>query len=114
MTPKSFFLILIKIMGIFLLYKICMSCADAFSMFHSRWYATEFTFVDKLFVILPYVILFVAIAYFFIVIPNTIIKWRTKDQFQENRIALTKTGLLMLDTFLIDAFKELELSFVDK
>jgi len=91
-------------MGIYLLYNLCMSCADAFSMFHSRWYATEFTFVDKLFVILPYVILFVAIAYFFIVIPNSIIKlFRLDKDFDEEKFELNidKTSILKISVIVI-------------
>ena len=42
------------------------------------------------------------------VIPETIKIWRTRGLMQKDTLALTKPGLLLLDSFLIDAFKELE------
>jgi oxygen-independent coproporphyrinogen-3 oxidase len=40
-------------------------------------------------------------------IPKTIDAWRNRGLFEQNRIALTKEGLLFLNRFLIEAFDEL-------
>jgi oxygen-independent coproporphyrinogen-3 oxidase len=42
------------------------------------------------------------------VIPRTAAAWRDQCLFQEDRTALTKKGLLFLNSFLIDAFLEME------
>jgi oxygen-independent coproporphyrinogen-3 oxidase len=42
------------------------------------------------------------------VIPHTIAAWRDRGLFQEDRTALTKEGLLFLNSFLVDAFLEME------
>jgi oxygen-independent coproporphyrinogen-3 oxidase len=41
-------------------------------------------------------------------IPRTLAAWRGKGLVNAGRLALTKAGLLFLDIFLVDAFKELE------
>jgi oxygen-independent coproporphyrinogen-3 oxidase len=40
-------------------------------------------------------------------IPQTIDKWRNKELFEQNRIALTKEGILFLNRFLVEAFHEM-------
>ena len=45
-------------------------------------------------------------------IPRTIRAWRDKGLFQEDKIALTKAGLLLLNTFLVEAFQELDETLV--
>jgi oxygen-independent coproporphyrinogen-3 oxidase len=40
-------------------------------------------------------------------IPRTIDAWRNKGLFEQNRIALTKEGLLFLNQFLVEAFREI-------
>jgi oxygen-independent coproporphyrinogen-3 oxidase len=42
------------------------------------------------------------------VIPRTVAAWRDRGLFQEDRTALTKKGLLFLNSFLVDAFLEME------
>ena len=42
------------------------------------------------------------------VIPRTIAAWRRRGLFQEDRAALTKDGLVFLNSFLTDAFPEIE------
>ena len=100
MSPKSFFLILIKIMGIFLLYKIFVSFGNSFSFYNSRlYYGAEFTFEDKLFFTLPFVVLFIAIVYFFIINPNLLIKlFRLDKDFDEEKFELNidKTSILKI------------------
>jgi oxygen-independent coproporphyrinogen-3 oxidase len=41
-------------------------------------------------------------------IPQTLGRWRSRGLLQENRLALTAEGLLLLNSFLVDAFQELE------
>jgi oxygen-independent coproporphyrinogen-3 oxidase len=41
-------------------------------------------------------------------IPQTLAKWRGRGLLQTDKTALTKEGLLLLDPFLIDAFREAE------
>jgi oxygen-independent coproporphyrinogen-3 oxidase len=41
-------------------------------------------------------------------IPETLAKWRGRGLLQNNRTALSSEGLLLLDPFLIDAFREAE------
>jgi coproporphyrinogen III oxidase-like Fe-S oxidoreductase len=41
-------------------------------------------------------------------IPETLAKWRGRGLLQNNRIALSPEGLLLLDPFLVDAFGEAE------
>ncbi|GHV06774.1 coproporphyrinogen III oxidase [Spirochaetia bacterium] len=41
-------------------------------------------------------------------IPRTLAKWRGRGLLQTNKVALTKEGLLLLDPFLIDVFREIE------
>jgi oxygen-independent coproporphyrinogen-3 oxidase len=41
-------------------------------------------------------------------IPRTLTKWRDKGLLHPGKSALTKTGLLFLDPFLLDVFEELE------
>ena len=41
-------------------------------------------------------------------IPKTIAAWRGRGLFREGRCALTKSGLLLLNRFLVEAFEELE------
>jgi oxygen-independent coproporphyrinogen-3 oxidase len=41
-------------------------------------------------------------------IPGTIAAWRGRGLFRNDRAALTREGLLFLDPFLVDAFRELE------
>jgi oxygen-independent coproporphyrinogen-3 oxidase len=47
-------------------------------------------------------------------IPETLAKWRGRGLLQNNRIALSPEGLLLLDPFLIDAFGEAELLYQPK
>jgi oxygen-independent coproporphyrinogen-3 oxidase len=42
------------------------------------------------------------------IIPRTIAAWRDRGLFQEDRTALTKEGFLFLNSFLVDAFLEME------
>ncbi|MDR2785594.1 MAG: coproporphyrinogen III oxidase family protein [Treponema sp.] len=42
------------------------------------------------------------------VIPRTVAAWRTRGLFREDRAALTREGLLFLNSFLTDAFLEME------
>jgi oxygen-independent coproporphyrinogen-3 oxidase len=42
-------------------------------------------------------------------IPRTLAAWRGKGLIKADRLALTKEGLLFLDIFLLDIFKELEI-----
>jgi len=41
-------------------------------------------------------------------IPQTLNRWRSRGFLQETRLALTSEGLLLLNSFLVDAFRELE------
>ncbi|MCA1949753.1 MAG: radical SAM family heme chaperone HemW [Treponema sp.] len=43
-------------------------------------------------------------------IPETLSAWKHRDLIQENRLALTADGLLLLNSFLVDCFRELESS----
>jgi oxygen-independent coproporphyrinogen-3 oxidase len=42
------------------------------------------------------------------IVPRTIAAWRTRGLFREDRAALTREGLLFLNSFLTDAFLEME------
>jgi oxygen-independent coproporphyrinogen-3 oxidase len=44
------------------------------------------------------------------IIPNTIKAWRNRGLFCEDKTALNKQGLLLLNTFLVDVFKEVDTS----
>jgi oxygen-independent coproporphyrinogen-3 oxidase len=41
-------------------------------------------------------------------IPQTIARWRERGFLESEPLALTKKGLLFLDAFLLDAFREVE------
>ena len=43
-------------------------------------------------------------------IPKTIEAWRSHGLFRKDKCALTKSGLLLLNRFLVDAFSELDVS----
>ena len=43
-------------------------------------------------------------------IPRTLKRWSTRELVQKNRMALTPEGLLLLNSFLVDCFQELEQS----
>ena len=45
-------------------------------------------------------------------IPKTIKKWRNRALFQEDILALTSSGLLLLNSFLIEAFQELDINYI--
>ena len=45
-------------------------------------------------------------------IPNTLSAWRERDLSRKDKAALTKDGLVFLDTFLLDAFQELDASYL--
>jgi coproporphyrinogen III oxidase-like Fe-S oxidoreductase len=42
------------------------------------------------------------------VIPRVITAWRRRGLFREDRTALSKEGLLLLNPFLVDAFREID------
>jgi len=44
-------------------------------------------------------------------IPKTIGAWRERGSFQEDKMALTRDGILFLNRFLLDAFEELDAVF---
>jgi oxygen-independent coproporphyrinogen-3 oxidase len=41
-------------------------------------------------------------------IPKTLGAWRSRDLLRQDKTAMTKNGLLFLNTFLSEAFQELE------
>jgi hypothetical protein len=116
MTPKSFFLILIKIMGVYFLYRTYVSCNDALYIYSHSYYCTiEFTFVERLAVILPYIILFSVVILFFIIKPNSIIKLLRLDRdFEEEKFEfnIEKTSILKISIIVIGGIMFIEnLSF---
>jgi oxygen-independent coproporphyrinogen-3 oxidase len=48
------------------------------------------------------------------VIPRTVAAWRDRGLFQTDRTALTKEGILFLNSFLVDAFLEMEICGIFK
>ena len=106
MTPKSFFLILIKIMGIFLLYHILISGVNTYNytFFYMGYMGESATFVDKLVFLLSYAIFIAVIILFFIIKPNSLIKiFRLDKDFDEEKFEfnIEKTSILKISIIVI-------------
>ena len=108
MTPKSFFLILIKIMGIVLLYKLVLSCIGVYNLFSFKWFSpieiSTISIAEIITFILIYLILFAIVINFFIIKPNSLIKiFRLDKDFEEEKFEfnIEKTSILRIAVIVI-------------